>query len=71
MHCEEKLKFRLHNTSYCWIKVVTKAGFIVYCKLLYAWVLILYHRYKTVNKQLEIFNTVVYSLKLKLSQVQD
>ena len=71
MYCEGKLRLRSHNTSCCLIEVVTKAGLSVYCKLLYAQVLILYHRYKTVNKQLEIFNTVVYSLKLKLSQVQD
>jgi len=29
MHCEGKLKLRLHNTSYCLIEVVTKAGFTV------------------------------------------
>jgi len=26
MHCEGKLKLRLHDTSYCLIEVVTKAG---------------------------------------------
>ena len=29
MHCEGKLKLRLHNTSYCSIEVVTKAGLTV------------------------------------------
>jgi len=29
MHCEGKLKSRLHNTSYCLIEVVTKAGLTV------------------------------------------
>jgi hypothetical protein len=29
MHCEEKLKLRSHNTSYCLIEVVTKAGLSV------------------------------------------
>ena len=26
MHCEGKLKLRSHNTSYCFIEVVTKVG---------------------------------------------
>ena len=30
MHCEGKLKLRSHNTSYCLIEVVTKAGLTVY-----------------------------------------
>jgi hypothetical protein len=30
MHCKGKLKLRSHNTSYCLIEVVTKAGLIVY-----------------------------------------
>jgi hypothetical protein len=30
MHCEGKLKLRSHNTSYCLIEVVTKAGLNVY-----------------------------------------
>jgi len=30
MHCEVKLKLRSHNTSYCLIEVVTKAGLTVY-----------------------------------------
>jgi hypothetical protein len=29
MHCEGKLKLRSHNTSYCLIEVVTKAGWTV------------------------------------------
>ena len=29
MHCEGKLKLRSHNTSYCLIEVVTKAGLTV------------------------------------------
>jgi len=29
MHYEEKLKLRSHNTSYCLIEVVTKAGLTV------------------------------------------
>ena len=29
MHCERKLKLRQHNTSYCLIEVVTKAGLTV------------------------------------------
>jgi len=28
--CERKLKLRSHNTSYCLIEVVTKAGLIVF-----------------------------------------
>ena len=35
MHCEWKEKLRSHNTSYCLIEVVTKAGLIVYLYLLY------------------------------------
>jgi hypothetical protein len=30
MHCEGKYKLRSHNTSYCLIEVVTKAGLTVY-----------------------------------------
>jgi hypothetical protein len=30
MHCEGKFKLRSHNTSYCLIEVVTKAGLTVY-----------------------------------------
>ena len=30
MHCEGKLKLRSHNTSYCLIEVVTKAGLTVH-----------------------------------------
>jgi hypothetical protein len=30
MHCEGKLKLRSHNTSYCLIGVVTKAGSTVF-----------------------------------------
>ena len=30
MYCEKKLKSRSHNTSYCLIEVVTKAGVTVY-----------------------------------------
>jgi len=30
MHYEEKLKLRSHNTSYCLIEVVTKAGLTVH-----------------------------------------
>jgi hypothetical protein len=26
MHCEGKIKLRSHNTSYCLVEVVTKAG---------------------------------------------
>jgi hypothetical protein len=33
--CEWKEKLRSHNTSYCLIEVVTKAGLIVYLYLLY------------------------------------
>jgi len=33
MHCEEKLKLRSHNTSYCLIEVVNKAGLTVQWKL--------------------------------------
>ena len=29
MHCVGKLKLRSHNTSYCLIEVVTKAGWTV------------------------------------------
>ena len=29
MHCEGKYKLRSHNTSYCWIEVVTKGGLTV------------------------------------------
>jgi hypothetical protein len=29
MHCEGKLKLKSHNTSYCLIEVVTKAGLTV------------------------------------------
>jgi len=29
MQCEGKLKLRSHNTSYCLIEVVTKAGLTV------------------------------------------
>ena len=29
MHCEGKVKSRSHNTSYCLIEVVTKAGLTV------------------------------------------
>ena len=29
MHCEGKLELRSHNTSYCWIEVVTKADLTV------------------------------------------
>ena len=32
MHCERKLKLRLHNTSYCLIEVVTKYRFDCICK---------------------------------------
>ena len=31
-HCEWYLKLKSHNTSYCLIEVVTKAGLIVYVK---------------------------------------
>ena len=37
MHDEEKLKLRLHNTSYCLIEVVTKAGLTVKTDL-YDWI---------------------------------
>jgi hypothetical protein len=30
MHCEGKLKLKSHNTSYCLIEVVTKAGLTVH-----------------------------------------
>jgi len=30
MHCGGKLKLRSHNTSYCLIEVVIKAGVIVF-----------------------------------------
>jgi len=30
MQCEGKLKLRSHNTSYCLIEVVTKAGLTLY-----------------------------------------
>ena len=30
MHCEEKIKLRLHNTGYCLVEVVTKAGLTVH-----------------------------------------
>jgi len=30
MHCEGKLKLRSHNTSYCLIGMVTKAGLTVF-----------------------------------------
>jgi hypothetical protein len=30
MHCEGKLKFRSHNTSYCLIEMVTKADLTVH-----------------------------------------
>jgi hypothetical protein len=30
MYCEGKLKLRSHNTSYCLIDVVTKAGLTVF-----------------------------------------
>jgi hypothetical protein len=30
MHCEGKFKLRSHNTSYCLIEVVSKAGLIVF-----------------------------------------
>ena len=33
MHCEWKWKLRSHNTSYCLIEVVTKAGLTVYKSL--------------------------------------
>jgi branched-subunit amino acid transport protein AzlD len=36
MHCEGKLKLRLRNTSYCEIKVVTKAGLAV-SVMFYSW----------------------------------
>jgi len=29
MHCDAKIKLRSHNTSYCLIEVVIKAGFSV------------------------------------------
>jgi hypothetical protein len=29
MHCEEKLKWRSHDTSYCLIELVTKTGLTV------------------------------------------
>ena len=29
MHCEGKLKLRSHNTSYCFIEVITLAGLTV------------------------------------------
>ena len=29
MYCERKLKLRSHNTSYCLIEVVTKAGLTI------------------------------------------
>ena len=34
MHCEWKSKLRSHNTSYCLIQVVTKAGLTVYWKFI-------------------------------------
>jgi len=35
MHCEGRLELRSHNTGYCLIEVVTKAGLtvVVYLKI--------------------------------------
>jgi hypothetical protein len=40
MHCEGKLQLRSHNTSYCLIEVVTKAGLTVLPLMLWVWVLL-------------------------------
>jgi len=38
MHCEGKLNLKSHNTSYCLIEVVTKAGLTKSFCALYHWI---------------------------------
>jgi hypothetical protein len=66
MQCEGQLKSRLHNTSYCLIEVVTKAGLTVLCLCTSIYITTTCCGRITLNNYMKWYQTF-YSLKKTLN----